>query len=93
MLPNHFVQVSMQHLQRNPEQWFKPNEFIPERFDPDHEYYKTPSGEKRHPMSFNAFLTGKRACIGRTFAEAMVRTIIAMVAWRYDIEFVNKSFY
>jgi hypothetical protein len=44
-------------------------------------------------MSFNAFVTGKRACIGRSFGEMMVRTIIAMTTWRYDIEFVEKSFY
>ncbi len=44
-------------------------------------------------MSFNPFITGKRACIGKTFAEILIKSIIAMVTWRYDIEFVNKSYY
>ena len=44
-------------------------------------------------MSYNPFITGKRACIGKTFADIIVKSIISMVNYRYDIEFVNKSYY
>lgn len=93
MLPNHFVQVSIYHLHHNPEQWQEPEEFIPERFDTESPYFKTPKGEKRHAMSFTPFISGKRTCVGRTVGEFMVRIIFAMINWHYDIELEDKSFY
>ena len=55
-------------LSRLPEQWQKPNEFILERFDPESPLSLTPSGKKRHAMSFVSFGVGNRTCAGKTFA-------------------------
>lgn len=61
--------IGMYEVQHNPNEWFEPEKFIPERFDPSSKYYLTPSGKRRHPMSFGPFLGGKRACLGKTFIE------------------------
>jgi cytochrome P450 len=56
-------------------------EFIPERFDSSSEIAKTPSGAKRHPMSFGPFLGGKRVCLGKTFAELMIKVIPSILSF------------
>ena len=49
-------------IHRNPNEWKEPEEFIPERFDPNSDYYLTPAGKKRNPYSFIPFHGGKRIC-------------------------------
>jgi cytochrome P450 len=44
-------------------------------------------------MSFAPFLSGKRACLGRTLGENMANLVFAMIIWKYDIELVDKSIY
>ena len=70
--------VDMYQLHHNKSQWIEHNSYIPERFDPKSEYYLTPEGKKRHPMSFTPFLGGKRICIGKTFAETSSKFILAL---------------
>lgn len=54
----------------------------------------TPSGSKRHPMSFGPFLGGKRICIGKTFAETSSKFIVAMLLKKVpNLEFVDKHLY
>jgi len=65
----------MVHLHWNTKEWIEPSKYIPERFDPESPYYLTPSGKKRHPMSFGPFLGGKRICLGKTFVETMSKII------------------
>lgn len=48
----------------NPNEWQRPEEFNPYRFDPSHEMFKTPSGKNRHPMSYIPFSFGERKCAG-----------------------------
>ena len=48
----------------NPSEWHHPDKFLPERFDPESIYFKTPSGKTRHPMSFMPFSFGERKCLG-----------------------------
>jgi len=62
-------------LHHNPAIWKKPSEYIPERFDSESEYFLTPSGEKRHPMSFIPFIAGARNCIGQNFAMLEMKYI------------------
>ena len=38
--------------QRREEAWYFPEKYIPERFDPQHKYFKTPAGNKRHQLDF-----------------------------------------
>ena len=63
------ISIDMYRLSNNPKEWIEPGLFIPERFDPDHAYFKTPDGKRRNPVSFSPFLGGQRICVGKTFVE------------------------
>ena len=73
------VLIPIQAIHMNEKLWKNPNEFIPERFDPDSKYFLTPFGKKRHPMSYSPFLGGRRICLGKTFAENVGRSVLAIV--------------
>ena len=66
-------------LHHNPKEWIEPESYIPERFDPTSRYYLTPSGEKRHSMSYGPFLGGKRVCLGKTFAENIGKCVMPII--------------
>ncbi len=66
-------------LHTNPEQWRSPEKFIPERFNPSSPFFLTPEGKRRHPMSYGPFLGGKRVCLGKTFAENIGKSILAII--------------
>lgn len=74
------LQLWIYQVHRNSEQWQRPQEFIPERFDPDHPLYLTPDGKKRNPYSFVPFNGGIRMCLGKTQAELNIRTFIIFVS-------------
>ena len=83
----------MRNLHMRKDQWKEPEKFIPERFDPSSEYFLTPSGQKRHPMSFGPFVGGKRICLGKTFAEIMAKVVGSAIISLYDFKFENESYY
>jgi cytochrome P450 len=83
--------VSNSDVHHDPEQWIEPLKFIPERFDPESKYFLTPSGKKRHPMSYIPFFGGKRACLGKAFAELAGRIVGPTLLWKFDFEFVDKK--
>jgi cytochrome P450 (family 4 subfamily F) len=58
------IVVGIKALHNDPSVWRGPKSFIPERFDPNSEYYLKPDGTKRDPMSFLPFSAGARNCIG-----------------------------
>ena len=87
------VQIYINYLHHNPNEWQLPDEFIPDRFDPYSQYYLTPNGKKRHPMSFGPFLGGKRICIGKTFAENIAKCILPIIITQLDFEFIDKDLY
>ena len=62
------AQISILGLCYNPEEWQDPLKFIPERFDPESSYFKTPSGKNRSPLSMIIFSYGPRKCPGQTLA-------------------------
>jgi len=64
---------------------------VPERFDSHSEWFKTPSGGNRNPLTFAPFLGGKRICIGKTFAEVTVRFTIPMLYYFFDFEFSKET--
>mmetsp|Transcript_15314 Transcript_15314/g.14889 ORF Transcript_15314/g.14889 Transcript_15314/m.14889 type:complete len:144 (+) Transcript_15314:772-1203(+) len=90
---DHFMFINFYELQHNPKEWIEPEEFIPERFDPESPYFKTPSGQRRNPASYSPFLGGKRVCLGKTFAEKMSRIIFTMMVWNFDFQFQDEKFY
>eukprot|EP00347_Sterkiella_histriomuscorum_P017019 403350965 len=83
--------VNIQYLHHNPKEWIDPETFIPERFDPSSRYYLTPAGEKRHPMSFGPFLGGRRICLGKTFAESILKCILPVILTQVDFDFADDS--
>lgn len=53
--------IEIDGLHHDEAYWHRPNEFIPERFDPEHEYYFVPGTNKiRDPNVFIPFSTGAR---------------------------------
>ena len=69
---------NMVAIHRDVEQYFKPNEFIPERFSSKSEYYLTPGATQRHALSWCPFLTGQRHCNGQEFAFMVAKTVITL---------------
>jgi len=68
-------------LHYNPKAWNKPNEFIPERWI-DAEIDKDRDPEQR---LYCPFAMGKRACLGRQFAEIEMLTVISTILQRYRV--------
>jgi cytochrome P450 len=59
---------------------------VPERFDSQSPWFKKPNGDSRHSLTFNPFLGGKRGCIGKTFAEVVVRYTVPILYYHFDFE-------
>mmetsp|Transcript_7557 Transcript_7557/g.8596 ORF Transcript_7557/g.8596 Transcript_7557/m.8596 type:complete len:293 (+) Transcript_7557:712-1590(+) len=70
------------------DQWKEPLEFKPERFDPSSEYFTTPNGKTRHPLSYIPFTFGPRTCPGRSLAmlEIKVAVIYFLLKFEYEID-------
>ena len=86
------LMVNIHGIHHNPHQWQKPKEFIPERFDPESEFYLTPDGKKRETTSYMPFSVGRRSCFGKTFAEVIGRTTAAMLLEAFDFTFDDPDF-
>ena len=76
---------------RNPNEWHYPDKFMPERFDPESEYFKTPNGKARHPLSFIPFSFGERKCLGYQFANVIIPTLISRIIFQVDLEFTDRD--
>ena len=90
---NSNVVVGIRQLQNNPEEWQRPQEFLPERFNVESPLYLTPSGKKRSQVSYCPFFGGKRICLGKTFAEKYSLIMVAQMVHFFDYEMLNKDFY
>ena len=84
--------VNFQALHHNPEQWQRPSEFLPQRFDPEDPLYLTPSGAKRHSHSFRPFNGGKRICFGKTFAENTLKLVAIYMTHIFDMELLGEEY-
>ena len=83
----------MQGLHYNGNEWQRPKEFLPERFDMSSKLSLTPDGKKRSPMSWLPFNGGQRICFGKTFAEANLKIAVSYMTQYFDMEFVEKEKY
>ena len=68
-------------IHHHPDVWENPEEFIPERFEPEEE-------ANRHQFAWIPFGAGPRMCIGRDFAIMEAQLILAMIVQRYNISAV-----
>lgn len=78
-------------MSHHPEQWQDPDRFIPERFNPESPYFKRPDGGVRHALALQPFLGGQRICLGKTFAELMVRFTISIMLWHYEFRLNDQD--
>jgi len=70
----------------NPNQWKEPLKFIPERFDPESDYYTTPGDDPktRHPRSWSPFSVGQRSCPGQVMAQTEMKALLARILYRTE---------
>jgi len=69
-------------------EYHRPEEFIPERFDPESEYFTRPGdGKPRRPYSYIPFSYGCRACPGQSFSmlELKVAAAYVLTHIEYDV--------
>ncbi|CAI2366752.1 unnamed protein product [Moneuplotes crassus] len=67
--------------------WHEPMKFIPERFDPESEYFNSPTtGKARDPLSFVPFSTGLRGCPGQTFAKLTMKIALPFFLSNLDYD-------
>jgi len=71
-------------LHNNSKQWQRPEEFLPDRFNPESPLFLTPDGKKRHPFAWLPFSCGQRVCFGKTFAEGNLKYILTYLAQYFD---------
>ena len=64
---------------------------MPDRFDPSSEWYKKPDGGKRAAFAFSPFLGGIRVCLGKTFAEIVLKLMIPLWFHYFDFEFAKEE--
>ena len=77
--------------------WLNPNEYNPDRFFPDTEFYN--KQKEKCPLnstySRRAFSQGKRACPGQTLAYLEIKIILAyiitMTEYNVDEEFLHRT--
>ena len=85
------VGVSRLAAARSPDYFFESDRFHPERWletatkDPTSPFFHDARG------SFQSFLVGPGACLGRNLAYNEMRTILARLLWRFDIELSPDS--
>ena len=74
----------------DPAQWHDPLKFIPERFDPESEYFKTPETNKaRDPLSYIPFSCHLRNCPGQSLAMLEIKVILVYLLTRVNFEFAD----
>lgn len=69
-------------------EYFSPREFIPERFDPESEYFPKPNsdGKSRRPYSYIPFSYGVRACPGQSFSMLELKIALAYLLTHIDYD-------
>lgn len=71
-------------VHRQPAYWDSPEQFLPERFDPQ------PEGQ-RHRFAYIPFGGGPRLCIGSHFATIEAQLVIAMVMQRFELSLASDA--
>ncbi|CAI2169372.1 10226_t:CDS:2 [Funneliformis geosporum] len=72
-------------INNNPLYWKDPEKFNPERF------YDPQEIENQHKNSFSMFGGGSRICLGRKVAIVEMKTILASLYRKYDVELVDMK--
>lgn len=79
------IMMNIWWVHMNPNEWQKPEEFHPDRFDPNHPLFLAPSGKPRNEMSFIPFNFGERKCLGYMFAKAVIPSLTTKIIHNFDL--------
>ena len=74
---------------RHPQNFHRPNEFLPERWLPGTR--DAAPFDKDHRACMQPFSFGPRNCLGKNLARAEMRLILARLLWRFDLELVEEK--
>ena len=86
------VSISVYHPHYDSKQWQRPEEFIPERFDPESDlFFKPGTTEMRHRKSFIPFSFGSRNCLGQTLARLELKVLLSRFLTKVDYEISKKD--
>jgi cytochrome P450 len=88
---NEMMMFDFLSIQTDPKQWKEPYRFEPERFNHESEWFKAPGGGNRNPLAFSPFSGGKRICIGKTFAETLIKFTIPIIYYHFDFDLMNPE--
>ena len=80
------VAMSLYNVHRHPKIWKEPNSFIPERFDGESEFYKTPDEKARSPTSHCPFTLGIRSCPGQSLALLNLKLLLVYFFKKFDYD-------
>ena len=85
----HKMFVSIHGLHNDPTQYKEPSKFIPDRFDPESEYFLLPKNSQnkaRSPHAFMGFGTGLRNCPGKSLAMLEIKVIASYILSRFNYQ-------
>lgn len=83
--------INILALHFDPTNWHEPLKFLPERFDPEHEYFKTPDGKMRHPYSYLPFSSGARGCPGQSLAKLEAKLLFTYLILNMEYNVNNEQ--
>jgi cytochrome P450 len=87
-----FLELSLVIPQNSQNDWHKPNEFIPERFNADSEYFNKPGSNKlRSVYSYIPFAHGPRTCPGKTLGTLLSRVCVMYFMSYSEIEISKEQ--
>ena len=86
------LSLNMIALGHNPDEWQRPMEILPERFDYKNPLFLRPDGKKRSTYAMAPFHGGSRVCFGKTLAEAELKVFLTCMSQNFDFEFENKDY-
>ena len=90
--PTDTFNIAFYALHFDAQQWQRPLEFLPDRWDDDNPLSKTPSGKKRNRYAYCPFAGGRRICFGKTFAEINIKLLATYFTQAFDVELVDPRY-
>ncbi|XP_049516237.1 cytochrome P450 4V2 isoform X15 [Dermacentor silvarum] len=71
--------INLFSLHRNPNEFDRPEEYVPERFLSDENTH-------RHPFSYVPFSAGPKNCLGQKFVMMEIKVVLAKVLSKFTVE-------
>lgn len=81
------VYMLLYKLHRNPKYYEKPEEFVPERFDPQSEMY---SFKRKSAFTYLPFSAGPRNCVGQKLGLLEAKIVLATVLRKFIVKSEKK---